>query len=412
MRLTMQERKALTDQVAARYRGARRADKQLMLDEFVANTGYHRKYAIRLLNAWGKKTTVAVDGTLVTITGGTAKRRKGAGRKPSYGPETIESLYRIWIFFGCRCGKILVSLLRDQMAHLEAHHAFGISSPVKAQLLCISASTIDRRLASSREKLRLLPKRGRTKRGPMLKSQVPVRVHWPMEDRLAGFFEADTVHHCAERAAGEYCLTLTAVDVGSGWVHLHALLNKARRWTLEGLKEIQRVLPFPLRGIDSDSGGEFVNHWVFEWAVEHGIHFTRGRSCHKNDNCFVEQKNDYCVRQYVGYARYDSQDECDALAALYEVLCPLLNYFIPTAKLLSKERHGAKIKKVYEQPTKTPYQRLLTDPSLSDEIKAKLTEAYEGLNPIDLQLRVNQALDDLASAYSRKLRRQRGRRIS
>jgi len=383
-----------------------------MLDEFVSNTGYNRKYAITLLNGWGRRTTVVVDGKPVTIRGGNAKRRKGGGRKPTYGPETIEVLERIWAFFGYRCGKILVSLLRDQMVHLEAHPAFGVGIEIKAQLLCISASTIDRRLRPRREKLRLLPKRGHTKRGPMLKGQVPVRVHWPMEDRRAGFFEADTVHHCADSAAGEYCLTLTAVDVCSAWVELDALLNKAQRWTHEGLEHIRIRLPFPMLGLDSDSGGEFINHRIVGWAREEGIHFTRGRSCHKNDNCFVEQKNGDCVRQYVGYARYDTQEECDALAALYEVLCPLLNYFIPTAKLISKERHGARIKKVYEQPTKTPYQRLLTDPSLSDEIKAKLTETYEGLNPIDLQLRVNQALDDLASAHSRKLRREKGRRIS
>ena len=412
MRLTMQERKALTNQVASRYRGATGSEKRRMLDEFVSNTGYNRKYAITLLNGWGKRTTVVVEGKAVTVKGGNAKRRKGGGRRPTYGTQTIEVLERIWAFFGYRCGKILVSLLRDQMVHLEAHHAFGVSPEIKGQLLAISASTIDRRLAPRRERLRLLPKRGYTKRGPMLKSQVPVRVHWPMEDRLAGFFEADTVHHCADSTAGEYCLTLTATDVGSGWVEMHALLNKAQRWTHEGLQGIRRRLPFPMRGIDSDSGGEFINHRIVDWAREEGIHFTRGRSCHKNDNCFVEQKNGDCVRQYVGYARYDSQEECDALAALYEVLCPLLNYFIPTAKLLSKERHGAKIKKVYEQPTKTPYQRLLTDPSLSDEIKAKLTETYERLNPIDLQLRVNQALDDLASAHSRKLRREKGRRIS
>ncbi|MFA5448177.1 MAG: transposase [Sphaerochaeta sp.] len=408
----MRERKSLTNQVAPRYRGASGEEKKRMLDEFVSNTGYNRKYAITLLNGWGKKTTVIVNGKPVTFKGGNVKRRKGGGRKPVYGPETIEALSRIWLFFGSRCAKILVSLIRDQMSHLEAHPDFGVTEPVKEQLLRISSATIDRRLRERRKELQLLPKRTYTKRGPMIKSQVPVRVHWPMEDRLAGFFEADTVHHCSDSTAGQYCLTLTLVDVGSGWVHLHALLNKARSWMLKGLQGVHETLPFPLRGIDSDSGGEFINHWIVDWAVENDIYFTRGRSCHKNDNCFVEQKNDACVRQYVGYARYETQAECDALAALYEVLCPLLNYFIPTAKLISKEGHGAKIKKVYEQPTKTPYQRLLTDPSLSDEIKAKLTETYRSLNPIELQQRVNEALNTLDVAYSKKLQQKESRRIS
>ena len=113
----------------------------------------------------------------------------------------------------------------------------------------------------------------------------------------------------------------------------------------------------------------------------------------------------------MGYARFETQEECDALAQVYEVLCPLLNYFIPTIKLLSKERHGAKIKKVYEQPTKTPYQRLLTDASLSDEIKADLIAIYESLDPIELQLQVNQALDTLVSVHSQKLQAREEKRI-
>lgn len=412
MRLTMRERKALTDQVATRYRVAPRVEKQQILDEFVANTGYHRKYAIRILNRWGKKTMVVDNNRVTIIKAGVRKRVKGGGRKPIYSTETIESLYRIWLFFGCRCGKNLVSFIRNEMSHLENHEAFGVTSEIKAQLLTISASTIDRRLQTKRQKLNLVPRRSYTKRGPVLKSQIPVRVHWPIEDRLAGYFEADTVHHCAENASGEYCLTLTATDVGSGWVQLHALLNKAKRWTLEGLQQIKADLPFPMRGIDSDSGAEFINYWVYEWAEENNIYFTRGRSCHKNDNCFVEQKNDDCVRKYVGYLRHDTQAECDALAALYKVLCPLLNYFIPTAKLISKERHGSKIKRVYEQPTKTPYQRLLTDSTLSDEIKEKLTETYRSLNPIELQLRVNRALNTLDSVYSKKIQQRRVRGIS
>ncbi len=403
MRLTMQEKKALTERVAPRYRRATRLEKQQILDEYVANTGYHRKYAIRNLNSWGKKAVLYGKNEVTILQGGVRKRAKGGGRKPIYSCETIDALTRIWLFFGCRCSKNLVSLIRNEMTHLEKHAAFGINGKIKAQLLTISASTIDRRLKLKREKLNLLPRRSYTKRGPMLKSQIPVRVHWPTEDRLAGYFEADTVHHCAESAAGEYCLTLTVTDVGSGWVQLHPLLNKAQKWTLEGLQQIKMQLPFPMLGIDSDSGSEFINHRVYDWAQENGIYFTRGRSCHKNDNCYVEQKNDACVRQYVGYLRYDTQAECDALATLYKVLCPLLNYFIPTIKLLAKERNGPKIKKTYEQHSKTPYQRLLTDPSLSDEIKERLTATYRNLNPIELQMRVNKALNTLDSVYAKKI---------
>jgi len=412
MRLTMKEKKSLTNQVASRYRGASKEEKRKILDEFVSNTAYNRKYAITVLNGWGRQITTKIDGKVVKIKGGNSKRAKGGGRKPTYTQQTIESLFLIWMFFDKRCSKVLIAFIRNEIHHLKAHPAFGVTEEVERQLLSISSSTVDRRLRSKRLNMQLLPKRSHTKRGPMLKSQIPVRVYWPIEDQVAGYFEIDTVHHCAETTYGEYCLTLTAVDVSSGWVYIRPLRNKARRWVLERLEELQHTHPFPLCGIDSDSGSEFINDWIVNWASQNNIHFTRGRSCHKNDNCYVEQKNDTCVRQYVGYLRYDTQQEYEALEELYEVLCPLLNYFIPTAKLISKERHTATIKKLYEQPNKTPYQRLLTDSTLSDEIKQRLTAIYLCLNPIELQARVNEALVKLDSAYSNKLQNGAGKRIA
>ncbi|MDR3275851.1 MAG: transposase family protein, partial [Treponema sp.] len=131
-----------------------------------------------------------------------------------------------------------------------------------------------------------------------------------------GFFEIDTVHHCGERDAGEFCLTLDATDVASGWVELRPLLNKAQKWVMEALPDILSNTPFPLLGLDSDNGSEFINHALVSWCDSNRITFTRTRPYHKNDNCFVEQKNLKCIRDYVGYSRFDTPSEHQALAAV------------------------------------------------------------------------------------------------
>lgn len=398
MRLGMHERKALTDQVAFRYRQAKGVEKRKVLDEFVANTGYHRKYAIMLLNGWGKRKAMMIDGEPVLLKSTGRKRRPGGGRKAVYGPETVAALQRVWAFFGCRCGKLLAPFLRGQMVFLVEFKMFGITGEAARQLERLSPATIDRKLKAARDRMRLKGK-SLTRTGSSLKNQVPVRVYWPWADRLPGFFETDTVHHCADTSSGDYCLTLTMTDVGSGWVELRALRNKAHKWMHQALDDVRLCLPFPLLGIDSDSGFEFINGAFISWTKGLGIEFTRSRSCHKNDNCFVEQKNDDCVRKYVGYARYETTGQCEALQELYRALCPLLNYFIPTAKLVSKVREGSKIRKIYDGQPVAPYQRLLTSPHLSAEIKRELVHRHGLYNPVQLQVQVYAALRLLAAAH-------------
>jgi hypothetical protein len=211
----------------------------------------------------------------------------------------------------------------------------------------------------------------------------------------------DTVHHCGDRDAGEFCLTLTATDVASGWVELSALLNKAQKWTFEGLTALPRLLPFPLLGIDSDNGGEFINRTLLAWCDANRVTFTRSRPYKKNDNCFVEQKNFKCVREYIGYARLDTPAEREALARDYRSLCPLLNYFLPTIKLIDKTRVGSKVRKVYDKPMSS-YQRLLRSPDLSDAAKAELARRRQSYNPVILQQEVHIAVEALTELNRQK----------
>jgi hypothetical protein len=171
---------------------------------------------------------------------------------------------------------------------------------------------------------------------------------------------------------------------------------------MEALPDIRSALPFPLLGIDSDNGSEFINHTLLSWCDSHRITFTRTRPYKKNDNCFVEQKNFTCVRDYAGYRRFDTPAEHQALAAVYRSLCPLVNYFLPTIKLVDKQRAGSKVRKVYDKP-KSPYRRLMASPDLSAEVKAELRRRYQSYNPVLLQQEVHRAVDALMEQNDHKV---------
>jgi hypothetical protein len=393
MGLTMQQKKALTREVSKRYQQAGKKDKTIILDELVKNTGYNRKYALHVLANWGKTVTITLDGEKVKVKADSRKRRKGGGRKPIYTGEFVIVLRKIWAFFWYRCGKIMAPFLRENIRFLEMP-PFRVKGEVRELLLKVSPSTIDRLLKADKKRLALKGKRG-TKPGKLLKKQIPVRTYYADADKKPGFFETDTVHHCGTSDSGEFCLTLNVTDVFSGWIELRPTLNKAHKWVFEALVDIKSSLPFPFLGLDSDNGSEFINTALLKWCQQEHIQFTRTRAYRKNDNCFVEQKNNSCVRNFVGYQRFSAPDELQALAVVYRSLCPLLNYFIPTQKLLSKTRVGSKIKKVYDKNVLSPYQRLLSSPDLCNEVKSELTRRYKSYNPVKLQQEVHAAVDAL-----------------
>jgi hypothetical protein len=392
MGLKLSEKKALTAEVGRRYRKAEKKAKGLILDEFCRNTGYARKYAIHVLSHMGKSKYIRVEGELVKMTAcAPKKRKKGGGRKAIYGPEVAEALKKAWAFFWYLCGKKLAPLMKEIMDFLVKWPEFRITEEIAEKLMKISPATIDRLLRAEKKKLGTKGISG-TKPGKWLKNQIPVRVYYPWDDRKPGFFEIDTVHHCGDHDSGEFCLTLTCTDVFSGWVELRPLLNKAQKWVMEGLADVKDSLQFPLLGLDSDCGSEFINKTLYSWCDTNHIQFTRSRSYHKNDKC---------VREYVGYYRYSTPQEYEALKKVYLSLCPLLDYFLPVMKLASKERIGAKIKKVYDKPM-SPYKRLLSSKDLSPQVKAKLTRRYHSYNPVLLQQEVHKAVNALIELYRQK----------
>jgi hypothetical protein len=393
MGLTMREKKALTNEIAVRYRAESKNGKKAILNEFCQSTGYHRKYAMHLLNTWGKKKLHVVDGKPIEFVVGKPRKRKKRTRECVYGEQVRDSLRILWEFFDYQCGKRLVVLIRANMEVLKVEPEFGLDEATTGKLCRISASTVDRLLKPERKKLELKG-RSHTRHGPLLKHQIPIRTHFAWDERLPGYFELDTVHHDGGSASGEYCATLTATDVFSGWTELRPLRNRAHRWVKERIIEIRSGLPFPLLGVDSDNGSEFINKALLNYCNDTGVTFTRGRPYRKNDNCFVEQKNDIAVRRMVGYYRFDTDAEYEALQDVYTHLCPLLNYFYASAKLVEKIRIGPRVKKVYETP-KPPYQRLLDSPLVSDEVKNELRRRARGIHIVKQKRLVDQAIAKL-----------------
>ncbi len=153
-------------------------------------------------------------------------------------------------------------------------------------------------------------------------------------------------------------------------------------------------MPFSLLGLDSDNGAEFINHHLVRYCQQEQITFTRSRPLRKNDNCFVEQKNYSVVRRFVGYARYDTQQELQVLNQFYEVLSVYVNFFLPSQQLQEKIRQGSRVTKRYDR-ARTPFRRLLECPQLSKSAKAQLRKRFRTLNPAQLHRQILHFQDKL-----------------
>ena len=211
MGLSMGERKALTEQVARRYRRAGKKEKAVMLGEFVQTTGYTRKYAIHLLNSWGRTRLVQIDGRMVKLVVGHPRRAKRRARPRRYDQEVLKALKQIWYVFDFMCGKRLVVVLRTMLPVLDSFGEIPLTAEVRAKLLTVSAATIDRLLQRERARLSLKG-RSHTKPGTLLKHQIPIRTFADWNEKEPGYFEIDLVAHDGGDASGDFCQTLTITD--------------------------------------------------------------------------------------------------------------------------------------------------------------------------------------------------------
>jgi hypothetical protein len=369
--MSFRAKRELLSQVAPRYAEARHAQKSVILNEFLASTGYARKYAIRLLHQ-----PVAPPGPL---------RRP---RPPRYGPAVREALEIAWSALNGICAKRLVPFLPELVPVLERHGHLVLSDDVRALLLAVSPATADRLLRP----IRRPHGPSTTKPGRLLKHQIPVRTFADWDDVRPGFLEADLVAHCGGTTEGAYLHTLTLTDVATAWTECLPLLVRTQHAVVAALTHARQLLPFPLLGLDTDNGSEFLNAELLAYCEREQVTFTRGRTANKNDQCFVEQKNGSVVRQLVGYDRFEGEQAYRQLAELYRAVRLYVNFFQPSLKLLRKQRTGSHVRRTYA-PAQTPLQRLLPTGVLSPERQAQLLALFQALDPMRL-LRQIETLQD------------------
>jgi hypothetical protein len=355
-------RQELVQAVAVRYRAARGVEKRRILDEFVAVAGYHRKHAIRVLNG-----APAMQGP------------RAGGRRRLYDEACVQALTVLWEASDRVCGKRLKALLPVLVPALERHGHLHLDELVRARVLTASAATIDRLIGPARQ----AGGRPRRRAKPAVRQTVKIRTFADWGDPLPGFMEADLVAHCAESMAGSFAHTLVLTDIASGWTECIALLVREATLVVHALDRLRGDLPFPLRGIDTDNGSEFVNEALSGFCASGSIEFTRSRPYQKNDQAWVEQKNGSVVRRLVGYGRLEGLVAGEALARLYSSSRLFVNFFQPSFKLAEKTRVGARVSKRYHAP-QTPCARLLASPAIDEATKDRLRAVLVTLDPLRL----------------------------
>ena len=361
--MSIASKRQYLERIYDRYHRAGREHKGKILDEFCLVCGYHRKAALRLLNRPRSRR---------------ASRRPGP--KPTYdAAKILGPLKTIWLASEQPCGKRLKAIIALWLPHLKK----GVTPAVRQQLLDLSAASLDRLLAPLRVRY---PRRGlgTTKPGSLLRHQVALR-GGPANTTEPGHLEADTVAHCGDTTAGDFIHSLTVTDPASGWTENRATWNKGATGILAQYQDMEKALPFAVKSFHSDNGSEFLNWSLHRHLRERAVPFTRSRAYRKNDNAHVEQKNWTHVRQLFGHDRLEHPELVQLMNDVYAHEWRLLqNYFLPKAKLIDKQKLGSKYRRRYEKP-KTPLQRLLDGPGLSDCAKAALRTQHAQLNPFQLR---------------------------
>lgn len=378
--MNFNEKRAYLESIKSRYKKATRQQKQKILDEFCATTGYNRKYVIYALGKRKNK-----------------RRRKKPGRQSSYNHERILTPLRtIWLFSDFMCSKKLKSAIPDWLPYYEKEHG-ALDERTRNQLHTISPSTIDRLLKVWRPQY---PGKGRsgTKPGRLLKNQIPIKTdHWDVTK--PGFLEADTVAHCGNSLAGDFVWSITLTDILTTWTENRATWNKGADGVKKNIKNIEKNLPFELLGFDCDNGSEFLNWHLVRYFTQrkNPVQFTRSRPYRKNDNAHVEQKNWTHVRHLFGYERFDKPAMVNLMNDLYRnEYSRYQNHFIPTMKLVKKEKINSKYRKKYDTP-KTPYQRVMESEHVDQATKDRLAQAHSLLNPFVLKRTLERKLKKIFS---------------
>jgi hypothetical protein len=335
--MTIDERRKYLQRMYGRYWAADRRGRGGLLDEMEAVTSMHRKSLIRLLRAESLK----------------RKPRRG-GRSRRYGAD-VEAVVRVvWESLDYICAERLTPALLKTARHLARFGEVALSSAVEDKLARISRSTVERMIGRLPHRTWQLP-RARTEQANRLRREVPMgRLSWSIQE--PGHFEVDLVHHAGPSAGGDYVHTLQMVDIATGWSERVALLGRSQYAMEQAFERALARLPFPVRQLHPDNGSEFFNnHLVRIWGERiTGLQLSRCRPYHKNDNRFVEQKNDTLVRAYLGNYRLDTPGQTERLNLLYERMWVYYNLFQPVLHLADKAMVDGRVRRRWDRAA-TPY---------------------------------------------------------
>lgn len=375
-RVSKEARNELVEALRERYRAADRAAKGLILKEFTAISGYHRKHAIRILKA---RVSAAI--------------RRAVGGRRIYHEAVRQALVVLWEAADRICGKRLKALIPSLLGGMERHGHLKLEATVGEQLLKVSASSIDRLLIPVRKSAGSRRKKRPIKR---VSKEIPIRTFHDSQDCGPGYLEIDFVVHGGGSMAGEYLHSLVATDVYSGWTEAVALLAREQSLVVEGIERIRRQMPVAVLGIDSDNDGAFINDTVASYCQREQISFTRSRAYHKNDQAWIEQKNGAVIRRMIGHGRLSGIVAGQTLAQFFQVLRLYVNCFQPSFKLRERVREAGRMKKSYHPPA-TPCERLLEHPSVEQIIRETLRKQLIELDPVALLHRIRQGQSALAA---------------
>jgi hypothetical protein len=385
-KISMGARREVLSAVMDRYWSVERAKKGRILDELCATTGWHRKHAVRALRQ--RKT-----GTLGEVVAPRERRRR-------YGATIKEALTTLWEASDRVCGKRLKVMIPTLLPALEQYGRLKLGEADRADVLAISAATIDRLLGD----VKIAASGGKRRRAGFysaIRREVPIRTFNDWKGPPPGFCEVDMVAHGGTSVAGSFIQTLTMVDVATGWTECLPLVKRDGSLVVEAIRHAQNLFPWILRGVDFDNDSAFMNDVVVPWCREQKLEVTRSRAYKKNDQAFVEQKNGAIVRRLMGYGRFDGIETARIMARLYAAARLYVNFFQPSFKLKEKRREGAKVIKRYHPPS-TPCERALAHPELDAAVKKRLREQYSALDPVALLAEIRATQEELGNRIDRR----------
>lgn len=363
------------------YLQASKKEKGRILDAVCSIIGVHRKAAIRRLKTLQSKPYY---------------EKKRRGRKRVYGHSLISLIRVLWNASGRICAERLHPIIPEYIRVLKRDEMWQYDEERTILLLRMSLGTLKNRIETF-ERVKKGGGRGTTKPSH-LKEIIPIR-RGPWENPPPGKGEIDTVAHCGYTISGDFAYTVQYTDIATIWTCLAGQWNKGEEETRKSIEHIASRLPFPLKGIDPDSGSEFINWHLKKWCDRHGIEMTRTRPYMKNDHARIEQKNYANVRHVVGYTRFDDVRHAAILNELYDALEDYINFFLPSQKCLEKIRIGSRKIRKYDT-AQTAYQRARAHPDISESVKEHLQRKYATLNPLFLKQKCDRIIKKLFTIRS------------